>query len=467
LRKHFQLDDPLPVSHSAVFSIAALTRILTQQLGITPNTSIAIAYSGGLDSHVLLHAIAQVNAALIGSVRALHINHGLNPEAGRWMEHCQRVCADLRIPFVGERVLVPDIRERGLEAAARQARYACLARLIQPSEMVLTAHHLDDQSETMLLALLRAGGVHGLAAMPASMSFSRGRLVRPFLGFSRHSLATYAQAKQLHWIEDETNQDLGRTRNFLRHRILPELARHWPQVPDQLARSARYAAQAASLLDELAAADFKLCRANKSTMLRISSLRKLPPERQRNLLRFWIRAEDMTPPPETRLQQVLRHIQSKPRTRHMSVRWPGGEFLRYRETLTLALPRPAVDYDSTWQTIWDPRMPLSVPGTGCRLRAVATIGAGLSQPRIEGKSLSVRRRQGGEVCRLPGRRHRSKLKKLLQSAGIAPWERDCLPLVYADNELAAVGDRWVCEPFCARAGEHALMLVWEPSTLHF
>lgn len=441
------------------FSVAVLKHILTQQLGIMPDTPIAVAYSGGCDSHVLLHAMSRVDARSFGSLRAIHVNHGLHPEADRWMRHCQRVCTTLRVPFIGEQVQVHNVRRRGLEAAARQARYACFARLIHPGEILLTAHHQDDQAETVLLAVLRAGGVAGLAAMPEITNFSCGRLGRPLLSFPRRALAAYALSERLDWIDDDTNRDLSRSRNFLRHQILPQLSERWPEAPAQMARSAHHMAQAASLLEELAAEDLMVCQTELPSELRISTLQKWSQERQRNLLRFWFRSRGFASPPEPRMQQMLQYLRQDPRTRKATVQWTGAVLYRYRDRLRIAPPWPVPE--PSWRESWEPATPLAIPGTGQQLRAMACIGAGLSCSRIAGKSLSVRWRQGGEICHLPGRRHRHKLKKLLQAAGVPPWERGHLPLIYVDEELAAVADRWICQPYCTRAGEQGLLIVLE------
>jgi tRNA(Ile)-lysidine synthase len=222
------------------FSPDALARVLSAELELTPEVPLYVAFSGGMDSHVLLHAAVALRARAPWRVAALHVDHGLQPESGAWARHCASVCAALGVPFQSERVAVRGVAERGLEDAARRARYAALGRLLPAGAVLLTAHHLNDQAETVLLQLLRGSGVAGLAAMGAIVPFAHGRLARPLLGFERAALADYARAAGLAWVEDASNLDTGPARNYLRAAVWPALVAAgllWtvrPYVPDNL-----------------------------------------------------------------------------------------------------------------------------------------------------------------------------------------------------------------------------------------
>lgn len=438
------------------FGVDALARVLRETLRLTPHDPLYIAYSGGMDSHVLLHAAAGLRARAAWRVAAIHIDHGLQPPSSDWARHCAAACAALDVPCQTERIVVRDIAQRGPEDAARRARYAALARLLPPGGVLLTAHHRNDQAETLLLQLLRGAGVPGLAAMPAIAPFARGRLARPLLDFERPALAGYAAAHGLRWVEDASNRDTGPARNFLRERVWPVLETRWPQAAGRLAAAARHQGEAAQLLDALGALDLEAC-ADTAGSLRISALGRLTPERQVNLIRTWIRRGGVPAPSEPVLRQVLARITRPPQTRHAAVRWPGAEVRRYRDKLVLLGAAAAMPPD--WEAVWDPEVALEIPGGVWRLRATPTVGAGIAQAHVAGKALHVRLRRGGERCRLRG--HRRKVKKLLQEAGIPPWERGQLPLVYLDGELAAIGDRWVCEPYEAGHGEPGFALVLE------
>lgn len=446
---------PDQAQRTAPFSADALARILSTTLGLPPGIRLRVAYSGGLDSHVLLHAAARLPESGAWPVSAVHVDHGLHPESARWAEHCRGVCRTLGVPLRVERVRVDGIRERGLEDAARRARYGAFARLLEPDEVLLTAHHRDDQAETVLLQLLRAAGPHGLAAMPPIGRLAQGRLARPLLGFGRVALRDYAQREGLVWVEDASNREEGIARNFLRAQIFPALVAYWPQAADQLARAARHHADAAAVLDEVGETDLARSRVGDEG-LSLTALSALSSPRQANAVRCWVRRQTGRMPPEQALKDVLAQLRRCPRSRHALISWPGATIERYRDELRLVPPDRASGVP--WEADWIPGVPLPIPGTGWRLNARGCMGEGLASDRLAGRRLRVRFRRGGEICRLPGRTHHHKVKKLLQDAGVSPWERAHLPLVYVDDALAAIGDRFVCEPYAARAGEAGLLL---------
>lgn len=442
------------------FSPRALASILSDELRLARTTPLLVGYSGGLDSHVLLHALAQLGVDGGWPARAIHIHHGLHADADRWAEHCARTCAALGIVLEVETVTIAGIAEHGLEEAARRARYAAFARHLRAGEVLLTAHQRDDQAETVLLQLLRGTGVRGIAAMPACVPFAGGSLARPLLHWSRNALADYARVEQLRYIDDPSNTDSDLARNYLRAEIMPRLTARWPEAAEQLARSARHSLEAVALFDEIAALDLKAC-GNPAGELRIECLVPLSLPRRSNLLRFWLRERGLRVPPEGTVRQILDQCEHVPRTRHANITWPEGEVRRYRDVLTAGVRRGA---PADWTTAWDPALPLPIPGTGKRLRLQPTTGGGLAQAWLRAAPWQVQWRRGGERCLLPGRTHRHRLKKLLQEAGVPPWERARLPLVYVDGRLAAVADRWVCQPFAARAGEPGVTLVLENAT---
>jgi tRNA(Ile)-lysidine synthase len=445
--------DPTARAMRAAFSVDALARILSDELGLTPATPLYVAYSGGLDSHVLLHALASLRAHAPWAVQALHVDHGLQPASAEWTRHCADVCRVLNIPFQSERVSVERIDDHGLEDAARRARYAALTRLLPADAVLLTAHHQDDQAETILLQLLRGAGVHGLAGMPAVAPFGSGRHARPLLGVARTALAEYAQAQRLSWIEDASNADTRLSRNFLRHRLWPVLRERWPDAAVYLARAARHQAEAAKLLDERARLDMEAVAGGEGE-LSSAGLNALSPERQANCLRYWIRIHGLKLPSEAVLREVLARVRHEPETRQARIAWPGAEVRRHRDRLALFVPEP--ELLTEWEAEWRPDAALDLPA-GWRLRAQPAIGRGLSRARVANRTLQVRLRRGGERCLLRGHHH----KKLLQDAGVPPWERARLPLVYIDGDLAAIGDRWVCQPYGAAEGEAGLELVIE------
>lgn len=443
------------------FSAAALAAVLFDALRLPSGTRFKLAYSGGLDSHALLYALAGLRSLHSFSLTAIYINHGVHASAAAWGEHCARQCAELDVVFVSERIQVKAVNEHGFEAAARQARYAALQAALAPGEILLTAHHRNDQAETVLLQLLRGAGVAGLAAMPVRTDFGAGELVRPLLGFTHAALLTYATQRRLHWIEDPSNRELHLRRNFLRAEILPRLATLWPEVDGMLTRTARHAAEALELLDEIAAQDLSRCRHAAQYFphaLSVAAASGLSASHQRNLLSYWLRQQGLRVPATRILNEVVMHLQHTPRSQHACVRWPDAQIWRYRDLL-VAVPRqpePKEDLD----VFWDLHTPIEVPGVG-QLSAQPVRGQGLSRTRLQ-NGLHVRLRRGGETLQLPGRRHHHVLKKLLQAEGVAPWLRARLPLLYAGENLAAVADRWVCTPYAAHSDEEGLAVIWEP-----
>jgi tRNA(Ile)-lysidine synthase len=443
------------------FSVAALEASLFERLALSPTASFKLAFSGGLDSHVLLHALAGLRDRhhATFALSAMHIDHGLHPDSAEWARHCQKVCAQLAVAFETQRVLVDSAAGDGLEAAARRARYGALKHRLAPDQVLLTAHHQDDQAETVLLQLLRGAGVHGLAAIAPIKAFGPGRLARPLLAFARADLRAYAEHHRLDWIDDESNLNLKHRRNVIRHEILPAVRRHWPQATELLARSARHAAEAAGLLNTLAADDLGRCLgpAGERSALSIGALRALPRARLANLLRYWLRHQDFQAPTTQQIEELTALVAHDPVSRRARLAWPGVEVWRYRDSLQAAAPLAAPV--SMLDLPWDLNGPLELPQLGWRLLAVPADGQGLARARLPVAPLRVRLRHGGEVCRLPGRRHHHKLKKLLQASHVAPWRRGRLPLLYAGDALAAVADLWVCEPYAARADEPGVRLI--------
>ncbi|CDH47483.1 tRNA lysidine(34) synthetase TilS [Candidatus Contendibacter odensensis] len=421
-----------------------------------------VGYSGGMDSHVLLHLLAMQRAQRPKrTLEAMYVDHGLHAASAVWGEHCARVCHALNVPFRVVPVNAQPAPGASPEAAARQARYAALAAELEPDTALLTAHHRDDQAETLLLQLLRGAGPHGLAAMPEAAPLGQGRLWRPLLNVDRAELLAYAHAQQLHWIEDTSNTDTGFDRNYLRHRILPLLRERWPAANRVLARSAHWCAETADWLDAEADADLARVATARPDALTIPALRELSELRQRNLLRRWLRTLGLPTPDARQLQHLLHDALTAAGDRQPCIHWPGGEVRRYRDTL-YAMP-PLLPHDPQHTFLWRPDTnaaypPLKLPGLGT-LELQETVGAGLRAEMRAGATLSVRFRQGGERFRPLGRLHSQELKKLLQEAGIPPWQRERLPLLYREEVLLAVVGLGIAADHAAGPGE----VGWQPA----
>ena len=403
----------------------------------------------------LLRALVELRAPAQWQLSAIHINHGLSPAAEEWARHCQEACDRFDVPLKLESVAV--VRQgRGLEAAAREARYEALAAHIRADDVLLTAHHRDDQLETVLLHLVRGTGAHGLAGMSPSRVFSGGLHVRPLLTFSRDAIEQYAKDNELDWISDESNDDTRFSRNYLRHEIVPRLKQHWPAAEAVIARSAGHAAAASELLEEIARQDLQLCAGVEANSLSLSGCQALTRSRLQNLLRHWIAASPLAPVSSRHIDQIMQQVQQPSRSGHALVTWPGGGCYRYRDELRLTAHASVPDGD--FEISWNPSDVATISALGIAVSMTPATGHGLAAERVRDGKIVLRNRRGGESLRLSGRRHRHRLKKLFQEAGVSPLERDRLPLVYIDGELAAVGNRWIAESFAARNREPGFVL---------
>ena len=429
-----------------------------------------VAFSGGLDSQVLLHALAAGRERLPAPLAALHVNHNLQPDAPAWAEHCRAVCAALGVEYRVLSVQAEAKPGESPEAAARAARYRALAGAVPPGGVLLTAHHQDDQAETLLLQLLRGAGPKGLAAMPekwgqtpippAMQDVSHCRkklgsdpifLLRPLLDVSRDELHDYARRHALTWVEDPSNARTDYDRNFLRHEILPRLRERWPSAGATLARAARHQAEAAALLEELAELDLA-----GQAPLSVSTLLSLNVPRRANLLRQWLYVQGASMPSAAVLERIDRDVLHAAPDAEPLVCWGDVRLRRYRDRLYLDDVHEEGDPSRCLD--WRPGHPLVLPGG--QLSAVAAQGEGVAARHLPDAPLQVRFRQGGEALRPAGRREHHTLKHLFQEAGVPPWERARAPLIYRGDALLAVAGYWVNAEFQARADEPGMRFMW-------
>jgi tRNA(Ile)-lysidine synthase len=408
---------------------------------------IAIAFSGGLDSTVLAHALAKARSRL-GSLRLLHVDHGLQAASALWAKHCVKQARRWRVPVVTLRVSIRKKRGDSPEAAARDARYAALADTLEPGEILVTAQHQDDQAETLLLQLFRGAGVAGLAAMPSMANFARGRIARPLLTESRASLAQYAQRHELEWIEDPSNEQTRFARNFVRHEVLPVIREKWPSVEASLARSARNMSDAQCLLSAAGRAD--LWRVMDGDGLNVSALRALTPARRRNALREFIAAAGIEPASSAKMAEIAGSLLTARVDAQPEVRWSDCVMRRRSGRLELQvvseLPIEVSRENTLKSWRWRHEREFVVNSLGERLMLIEDASGPIDLDRLP-DVLHLRPRAGGETLR-PGPRSRTQtLKNLLQSARIPPKDRARVPLLFVGDGLAgrlvAVGDRWI------------------------
>lgn len=399
-------------------------------------------------------------AAVVGSspglkLRAVHVHHGLYPDAGLWTRQAQAQAKALACPF---RVLKVEVKRAGgesLEACARRARYAALSQCLAEGEILLTGHHQDDQLETVMLQLLRGAGVAGLASMPALAIFPPGWHCRPLLGFTRDELLQWAQRQQLAWAEEPSNLDVRFDRNYLRHRVLPSLRERWPAAARSVSRSARYCGQAMELLQELAIEDLE--RAGGPDTLKVPCLLKLSEQRRVNLLRYWVSACGLPTPPARVLAHVTEQLLGADDHALPCLAWPGAQLRRYRGRI---FAMPAMQGPPGEPLSFQSGTELQLPASLGTLSLVPGRNGRLDARALDGALLEVRFRIGGERLALAGRGGHHTLRKLFQERGVLPWMRDRIPLLYVNGTLAAVADLWVDESFAARPPAPSLELCW-------
>ncbi len=424
--------------------------ILESALAELPQTPILAAFSGGLDSMVLLHALAQSDAVRARGLRAVHVDHGLHEDSEAWARRCREFADALGVELVVRAVDVVRSPGLGLEASARRARYEAIETLLSPGEIVALAHHRDDQAETVLLKLLRGAGPEGIGAMRPLRRLGRGFAWRPLLLLPRAALREYAEQHRLGWIADPSNADQTIDRNYLRMQVMPRISARWPEAESSIAQSAAWARAAAEFIEVEAERALARIQGLDPSTLQFREWLALPTALRDPVLRRWLRALDLPEPTHYQAAELVRQLGEAGEDRQPCVRWPGTEVRRYRDLLHALAPLQFPPLE--WVGAFDGG-PLALPlDLGVlRLRG-ATGEVRLAMP------LQVRFRRGGESLRLSSGGRTRELRDLFQEAGVPPWKRGRLPLAFdADGALVAVADIWLSEagaallePLCAR-----------------
>lgn len=416
-----------------------------------------VAYSGGLDSRVLLHLVWLMRQRAFDAgesfpeICAVHVNHQLQPSADAWAERCQAICSDYNIPFECHRVTIQGSRQ-GIESLARTARYEVFEAVVEHDDAMLLAHHQDDQAETFLLRLMRGAGLAGLAAMPAARNLGRGELFRPMLNLSRAELEAYAEEHRLEWIEDPSNGNTQYRRNFLRHHVMPKLAEKWPNYRNSIAAAAELQAEASELLGSYLSAEVKNITTDGA--LDLNALRGIEPIRQRALLRHFIFTQFGQRIDRAQSYELVEQFLSSSGDSQPVFFLAGGITLRAFKGRLYCDESPANKaFDSGLVLNWD-------TGHACHIEGLGQLSAQAGGRFAPQGELTVRFRRGGERCRLAGHGHSKSLKKLLQEWGIPPWQRDRLPLIYCGDEIAAIADMAICEGYQLSDGEAGIQLQW-------
>ena len=440
------------------FGAISLRAVLEEHLP-SGATGLAVGVSGGADSACLLAAVAQLGTPcpIRGlNVRAVHIDHGLQPAAAALRGAAEALCRQMHIPLATISVAVELAAGASIEAAAREARYRALALALAPGECLLTAHHAQDQAETLLLQLLRGAGLKGLSSMPLCRPLGPGWHLRPLLNVAQRDVRTFGRAQGIAAVEDPMNRDLRFDRAYLRAQVWPLLEKRWPGAGTALSRTAHHVAEAQELLDTSAAPTVQ--RLRDGDALAVSGLRALTNLERINAVRHWLFAAEVTPPPASRLTEALRQVFAADADHLPAIVWGEHALRRYQDRLFLTHAQlPAVGEPLEWKIAPGSILNLG-PGMG-RLRWISQNG-GLDAGRLP-PALSVRQRRGGEVLK-PSRRAKTQtVQHLCQSHGVLPWMRGALPMLFAGEALVAVGDLWQDARWCTAPGEPGVGCAWD------
>ena len=424
---------------------------------LMPNERLLLALSGGLDSCVLLHLLTAAKQTNSFELYAMHVHHGLSVNADSWADFCIKQCQLYNVPIQIAQVKVDKNSKLGIEAAARHLRYEALFDFklneIAPN-FIITAHHQDDQAETLLLQLFRGAGVKGLSSM-ASIDKSK-RLLRPLLNVSRQELQEYAMQHDIKWCEDESNDNTQYERNFVRHDVMPLLETRYPSVKSVLARPTTHFAEANDLLDALAKIDADSLLKNNSLCLQ--GLAGLPLPRAKNILRWWFSQNQLSMPNSEHLSEIIQQLLNAKPDANINIQLQNLSLKRYQQRAYLFVERRSESFDM----VWNGESCLNLPN-GDQLHFKHILGAGLALKHGMTK-LRITNRDGGERFKPDVLRPTRTLKHLLQEANIPPWQRDHCPLIYWHDTLAFVPNIGIAHELKATENESGLEIIWQGVT---
>lgn len=434
-----------------------------------PQIPLVIAYSGGVDSQVLLHALAKLKHAknIPNLITVCHVNHGLSANASTWQTFAEQECKMLNLTFAACEVNVQAQAQYSLEALARDARYQALQSIYAEQSLIITGHHRDDQAETFLLALKRGSGLKGLSAMAAETKQGKDTFIRPLLDISRAEIVHYAKQQQLDWVEDESNSDTRFDRNFIRREIMPVLSERWPSITQTISRSSSHCLEGQLLLNELAEQDLAISQLSEQS-LSVRELSKLSTARFNNLIRYFLAQHYCLMPSTEQLAQVYQQLFAS-EDKSPAVKVANNYLRRYK--VALYLTTDFIDV-SDWQTTIDcldkPNVAIAdvieLPDGLGRLTfsknqslEVSNTCQRIALP-IEGQKVTIRFCHSNPTC-LPGyRNHSRSLKKVLQELNIPPWQRKRIPFIYYDDVLVAAIGYFVCQAYLPSDNEPSFLI---------
>lgn len=411
-----------------------------------------VGFSGGADSTALLQAIHECQDRLTVPVQAVHFHHGLQSEADAWQEHCTRFCSERAIPLLSRKLEIEFSGRSSPEEESRNSRYRVVAEILGNAEMYLTAHHAEDQAETLFLNLMRGSGIEGLAGIPVLRNLEKGWVARPLLDRNRPELERFLERRGITWLNDPSNDDTSFDRNYLRQELFPILEQRWPGLSKRLfrtARNARITAGAMAMFIESQSGDLIRDRLK----MPLPKLLELEPEMQTLILRQWLRRHEVPVLPEARLLEFLDQLEDSQLTSQAEVQWGGWMIKRYQLDLWMHRRDPFLDCPSKK---WKDSMKLDIGPDSGTLRLTG-------EPKPIPRGWKVRARKAGDRIRLAPQGPSYKLKQFFRSAMIPPWLRSGVPVLEWDDEPAALGDWIIGHKLQNWLSENDLEYQWRPA----
>jgi len=406
---------------------------------------IIVGYSGGLDSTVLLYSLTRINLNI--PILAIHINHQQHHLSSEWEKFCINTAKVFGVKLISEKIQIEKKLGKATECEMRDHRYKVLRKYIEPNDWLMTAHHKNDQAETLLLSILRGSGVDGLSGIKPIRIFADGMLLRPLLGYSKAELINYAKIKNLEWIEDFSNEDNSFDRNFLRNKIIPQLEKRWPSINKRFYKVTSLALEASERSEDIAKID--LFSIGNDKYIDSEKFIKLSDNRQRNLIRFILRMKNLQHPSYKQLvdgTKALRLIINGDKNKYIKL--PDANIYNYRKKLYV-IPQLSIQNNESLNLFPNKTIYLNNGMGSISLKKSKDTGI---DPRILQDGLKVSFRVGGEVIKPSGKKHHYKLKKLFQEYKIYPWMRGRIPLFCYGNEIVSVGNLWIAEKFSKSKG---------------
>ena len=419
---------------------------------------IGVAYSGGLDSTVLLHILSK-ETAFKNKINVIHVNHSISPNSDKWEEFCRKNADEFGVKFFSYKL---DELEIVTEDNLRKIRYEKFDQWAESNDLILTAHHKDDQVETILFRFMRGTGLNGLRGIPAWRKDGNSQFHRPLLDFSKRELYEYAQNNKLKWVEDESNKDIDISRNFIRNKLLPIIKDKWPNAEKSILHLSSEATRSNKILQSVAKEDLETLVV-KENSYDLNKYLSLPEERAENLLYFLINYEIGLEANSNYLKEIDRSLRNSTNLEKIEFTLRAkkkNQIFKLKvleEEIRFLLEGEFHKLDSSYTSDWDLNSKLEIPSGFLNVEKIK--GEGIDDT-YQNQQIYVKGRTGGERCKPFGRNKSQKLKKLFQEYEIPQWQRDRLPLIYIGQKLAAVGDLWVCEEFHTKPNKHGISIHW-------